>query len=316
MSGSLSYLTSLFSASFGTGDTILDAIYGMGSTASTQDPVQALASAEANQTQDVKITAAQPMVQHAINAFTQAVNSAKSMTQLLANPAFMNVLLTANGMSDQIGYTALATKALTSNVSDPNSLVNQLSDTRWKTLAGDYNFSATGLASFQNPATIASIANLYATNTWETSQDSVTPGLSNALAFKATASTITSVDQILGDPTMRTVVTTALGIPEQIAFQDLERSGTRDQHQGRHQELPEPEIRRNICPAISDRQRSKFIVVLIHARPHNPGSSGPRHPRLTCFSGFKRSPSMDIIHVTAMPTHFAAGRQTSSTLAA
>jgi hypothetical protein len=124
-------------------------------------------------------------------------------------------------MGDQIGYTALATQALTSNVSDPNSLVNQLSDTRWKTLAGDYNFSSTGLASFQNPTAIASIANLYATNTWETSQDSVTPGLSNALAFKATASTITSVDQILGDPTMRTVVTTALGIPEQIAFQDL-----------------------------------------------------------------------------------------------
>ena len=49
----------------------------------------------------------------------------------------------------------------------------------------------------------------------------MTPGLSNALAFKAQASTITSVDQILGNPTMRTVVTTALGIPEQIAFQDL-----------------------------------------------------------------------------------------------
>ena len=221
MSGSLSYLTSLFSASFGAGDTVLDAIYGIGSTASTQDPVQALASAEANQTQDVKITAAQPMVQSAINAFTQAVNSAKSMTQLLANPAFMNVLLTANGMGDQIGYTALATQALTSNLSDPNSLVNKLSDTRWKTLAGDYNFSSTGLASFQTPTAIASIANAYATATWETSQDTVTPGLSNALAFKAQASTITSVDQILGNPTMRTVITTALGIPEQIAFQDI-----------------------------------------------------------------------------------------------
>jgi 1-deoxy-D-xylulose 5-phosphate reductoisomerase len=49
----------------------------------------------------------------------------------------------------------------------------------------------------------------------------VTPGLSNALAFKAQASTITSVDQILGNPTMRTVITTTLGIPQQIAFQDL-----------------------------------------------------------------------------------------------
>ena len=30
------------------------------------------------------------------------------------------------------------------------------------------------------------------------------------------------MDQILGDPVMRSVVTTALGIPEQIAFQPLE----------------------------------------------------------------------------------------------
>jgi hypothetical protein len=143
------------------------------------------------------------------------------MTQLLANPAFMNVLLTANGMSDQIGYTALATQALTSNTADPNSLVNQLTDTRWKTLAGNYNFSSSGLSAFKNPATVAAIANAYATASWQKQEDTVTPGLSNALAFKAQASTITSVDQILGNPTMRTVVTTTLGIPQQIAFQDL-----------------------------------------------------------------------------------------------
>lgn len=29
------------------------------------------------------------------------------------------------------------------------------------------------------------------------------------------------MDQILGDPNLRTVITTALGIPEQIAFQSL-----------------------------------------------------------------------------------------------
>jgi hypothetical protein len=222
MSSSLSNLTSLYSDAFGGGSSLLDTIYGIGtsSTGST-DPVQALNSAEQNETQDVKITALQPMVKSAIGAFTQAVNSATSMTQLLANPAFMNVLLTANGMSDQIGYTALATKALTSNVSDPNSLVNQLTDTRWKTLASDYDFSSKGLASFKSSATIASITNLYATNTWETNQDQVAPGLSNALAFRSMASTITSVDQVLGNMTMRTVITTALGIPPEIAFQDI-----------------------------------------------------------------------------------------------
>jgi hypothetical protein len=221
MSGSLSYLTSLFSSSFGPGDSILDAIYGIGDSSSSQDPVQALQSAEQNQSQDLKVTAAQPQVQNAITAFTQAVNSAKNVTQLLSNPTVMNVLLTANGMSDQIGYTALATQALTSSLSNPNSLANTLTDTRWKTLAQTYNFATNGLSAIRNPTAIAAVASAYVQATWQNNEDSVTPGLSNALAFKAQASTITSVDQILGDPMMRTVVTTALGIPEQIAFQDI-----------------------------------------------------------------------------------------------
>jgi hypothetical protein len=225
VSTSLSYLTTLYSSTTsGAGSSLLDTIYGIGtssSSSSSQDPVQALRSAEQNQTQDVKATAAQPQVKVAVAAFTQAVKSATSVTQLLSNPAVMNVLLTANGMSDQIGYTALATKALTSNLSDANSLANTLTDTRWKTLAQTYNFHTHGLSSIKNSAAIASIASAYAAATWQTNEDQVTPGLSNALSFKAQASTITSVDQILGNPTMRTVVTTALGIPVRIAFQTL-----------------------------------------------------------------------------------------------
>jgi hypothetical protein len=221
MSGSVNYLTSLFSASFGAPDPLLSALYGSGSGSATQDPVTALQSAELNETQDLKVTAAQPAVQRAVTAFTQAVNSAKSVTQLLSSPAVMNVLLTANGMQDQIGYTALATKTLTSDLSDQKSLANQLTDTRWKTLATTYNFAVNGLSSIQTPAAIASITAAYTKATWEAGEDSVAPGLSKALDFKARASTMTSVDDILGDPTIRSVVTTALGIPQQIAFQDI-----------------------------------------------------------------------------------------------
>jgi hypothetical protein len=222
MTSSASYLTSLFTASFGATSPLLDAIYGLGaSSAGSVNPIQALKSAELNQTQAVKVTATQPMVKSAIANFTHAVNSAKSMTQLLANPAFMNVLLTANGMRDQIGYTALATKALTSDLTDSTSLANKLADTRWKTLAKNYDFSPAGLASFQKPATIANIASLYATDTWQASQDAVTPGLSSALAFKTQAASITSVDQVLGNTIMRDVITTTLGIPKQIAFQSI-----------------------------------------------------------------------------------------------
>ena len=218
----LDNLATLNRGAFGAGTALLNTIYGAGgSSAGSTDPTRALQAAERNQPQDVKVTAAQPAVKAIIARFTRAVTGAKSMTALLGDPAFINVLLTANHMSDRIGSTALAIKALTSKLSDPRSLANTLTDTRWKTLAQTYNFSSTGLASLQKPATIAAIANAYVTATWQTSQDTLAPGLSNALAFRAQASTIGSVDQILGNPTIRTVVTTALGIPQQIAFQSL-----------------------------------------------------------------------------------------------
>ncbi len=224
MTASINPLTSLFTSSFGSGDALLNALYGTGTQSgalSGQASIQALASAETNQARDSKLTAAQPEVQRAISTFTRAVNGAKSVKQLLANPAVMNVLLTAAGMQDQLGSTALATQALTSKLSDPKSLANRLTDTRWKTLAQQYNFDTTKLKSIQNPAAIAAIAKSYAQATWQAGQDTVTPGLSNALAFRAGASKLTSVDLILGNPVMRKVVTTALGIPEQIAFQSL-----------------------------------------------------------------------------------------------
>ncbi len=221
MSGSYNYLTALFGGSSSVTDPILAALYGGGGGSSGVSPAQALQSAETNQTRQVAATAAEPQVQQAIKAFTQAVNNATSVTQLLSNPAVMHVLLTANNMQDQIGYTALATQALTSKLSDPNSLVNKLTDTRWQTLAKSYNFATNGLSAIQNPTAIASVANAYAQATWQSNQDSVTPGLSNALAFKSQASSMTSVAQILGNMTVRTVVTTALGIPPQIAFQDM-----------------------------------------------------------------------------------------------
>jgi hypothetical protein len=220
MSGPTSYLTNLFSASYGTPDPLLNALYGSG-RGSPQNPVVALQSAEQNQTQGIKVTGAQPDVRMAIKQFTQAVNAAKSVTQLLANPAVMKVLLTANGMQDRLSYTALARKALMSDLTDPNSLANKLTDTRWKAMAKSLNFPANGLKSIQSPAVIAEITAAYTKATWEAGEDAIAPGLSKALDFKARAATMTSVDQILGDPSIRSVVTTALGIPLQIAFQTI-----------------------------------------------------------------------------------------------
>lgn len=205
------------------GDPVLNAYYGINgqSTAGRQNPILALRMAAQNQAKDIATTARQPQLARDMAAFRAAVAGAKDPASLLKNPTVMKVLLTANGLADQLPYTALASKALLSNVNDPKSLVNQLANTRWKSVAQTYDFANKGLSILQNPQVISTIALGYAEIAWRKSLDAATPGLSNALSFRQSAGSISSVVQILGDPTLRNVITTTLGIPKQIAFQTL-----------------------------------------------------------------------------------------------
>ncbi len=203
--------------------SLLATLYGQGSarTGSGLSPFQALSAAEKNQARDVAATAARPEVKRAIDAFTQAVGKANSVDALLRDPAVTEVLLTANGLGDQIPRAALARKALSSDLSDPDSLANTLTDPRWRQTAATFDFARKGLSVIQDPAVISRLADGYAEVKWRQSLDAATPGLSNALTFRARAATVGSVDEILGDPVLREVVTVALKIPKQIAFQTL-----------------------------------------------------------------------------------------------
>jgi hypothetical protein len=231
MSGYTSSILSLYqniganAASNSADAALLNAAYGNGGTTaaggSGLSPVAALQSAQKNEATGVAATEKQASVVTAMAAFTKAVDSATSVKQALDNPAVLNVLLTANGMSDQIGNTALAVNVLTSNLSDSSSLANVLSDTRWKSLAQTYDLNTNGLTALQSTSVQSAITKGYAQMTWENAQDAQTPGISNALAFIQQAGSITNVDQILGNQTLLKVVETTLSIPQQIAFQSL-----------------------------------------------------------------------------------------------
>jgi hypothetical protein len=221
----LDYSVLFGSSSTDASTSILTALYSTTSSTSTAsstgNPILDLKLAQQNEARDVAQEAKNPTVVRDLQAFTQGIANAKTLNDALNNPNVMKVLLTANGLSDQLQYTALAKKALLSDPSASTSLVNQLTDTRWKTLAQTYDLASKGLAGLQDPTVQSQIASAYETVTWMTSLDAATPGLAEALQFKQKASSITTVDGILGDTVNRDVVLTALNIPQQIAFQDL-----------------------------------------------------------------------------------------------
>ncbi len=187
---------------------------------SSGNPITDLKLAQQEETAGVAQEALQPQVAHAINAFKTAVANATTIQSALANPDVQQVLLTANGLSSYIGETALAQKILLSDPSDPNSLVNKMANGTWLNAVGTYNFAKNGLAELQDPNTIATLSNAYAEMQWRQGLNQATPGLSNALAFLDQASSITSVSDIFDNMTNFQVITTALGIPEDVVFQE------------------------------------------------------------------------------------------------
>lgn len=205
--------------------TVLSIIYGhgpSGTTGTQANPVIALQIALATEKKTVAAIAAQPQTARDIAAFRAAVATAKSPADLLANPNTRKILLTANGLANQAGYPALVTKALLSDTTKTGNLASRLANTQFLATAKTYDFANQGLALLQKPGVVDSIVNGYAEVQWRNSLNQTTPGLSNALDFRSRAASIKSADQILGDSTLRTVVTTALGIPRQIAFQPLQ----------------------------------------------------------------------------------------------
>jgi hypothetical protein len=204
---------------------MLNTLYSGSTTSSSTfvssgNPLVDLKVAQQDQTTDVAQEALQPQVSQAITAFKTAVANSTSIQSALSNPDVQQVLLTANGLSNYIGETALVQKVLLSDPTDPNSLVNQLGDPTFLSAVQTYNFGTNGLSELQNPKVVSTLANAYAEVQWRQSLDQATPGLANALTFLGQASSITSVNDILENVTNFDVITTALGIPQQIVNQD------------------------------------------------------------------------------------------------
>ncbi len=226
MSGSIglntpSYLPALYGGR-SEGDSLLATLYGQtGPTPGSTNPIAALEQARSHETKQVAQVAADPEVKRDLARFVRVLAKAKTAADLLSDPIAMKVLLTANGLGSHIAQSALAKQALLSDPAKTGSLASRLPDSRWLSVTKTYAFASKGLTILKDPKAITAVTNGYAEVLWRQKLDKTTPGLSNALDFLNRASTIKDALQVLGDPTFRAVLTTALGVPKQIAFQTI-----------------------------------------------------------------------------------------------
>lgn len=182
-----------------------------------------LRQAEANEAKQLEVAAKDPVVQRDIERYKRVVKDATTVEEVLDDPVARRVFLTANGLGDQADYVALAKRGVLSDPNDENSLAVRMSESnnKWLQVAQKYNLQLVGVGALQVSDAIAEVTENYIAEKRLDNLDQQMPGLGTALLFKKAAGGYTSALNILGSGLAREVVTTALGIPKQIAYQSI-----------------------------------------------------------------------------------------------
>jgi Protein of unknown function (DUF1217) len=163
-----------------------------------------------------------PQINREMDQFAKAVAKAKDVKAALRDPRVLNVVLPALGLPDAVGQPGLALRALTADPAKTDGLLSQLSDTRWKTAASTLNLHGRGIEALRDPKVQASLADGLRRLAWREELDAGQAGLGDAMLFRERAATAKTAYDVLGDPVMRRVLTTALGLPQQIVVQSVE----------------------------------------------------------------------------------------------
>lgn len=192
---------------FGTGNAILD-----------------FQAAERLAEREQEMVRKDPMVQREVDNFLKLLDKAETPEDLLKDPRALEFILRGLMVTDRIGQDALVRQTLLSDLDDKKSLANRLGDNRLKQAAVMYDFHESGLSVLKSKEVLEGLVETYYQQRYEERLAERNPAFPDALYFRRIANDQDLSDpyDILGDPILRRVITTALGLPLEIAIQPVE----------------------------------------------------------------------------------------------
>jgi hypothetical protein len=166
--------------------------------------------------------AARKDVKAEVKYFNENIQKVTSVEELFKNKRLVKYVLDAVGLGKETDKMGLLKKVLTEKADDPKALMNKLVDQRFKTAASMLKLGENGLGQIQRESTKDDLAELYVKNKYDAGLSSQNAAVPLAMYFKENAGTARNMYDILGDQRMRHVVTTALGLPLELANQSVE----------------------------------------------------------------------------------------------
>jgi len=173
-------------------------------------------------TKELERFKAQPQQAREIAYFKEKAGSIKSAEEFVKDPRLMKFVLTAYGMAEQ-NFPGLIKKLLEGGVSDPSSLANRFTDSRYKELVKDLGLEKGQTGNLKFESVRNKIVERFQTVAFETKKGEENGAIRSILYFQRKAPSITSWYQVLGDRAMTEVLKTAFSIPSQTASIDVDK---------------------------------------------------------------------------------------------
>lgn len=160
-------------------------------------------------------------VQKSISDFQSSANEINSLDDFLEDRNALEFVLTAFGLESELNNPGKLKAIINSDPDDVNSYANRLADSRYAELASFLNVKNEGFTKLQTAEAQTEVIDDYLTNAFEVSIGLENPSAREAVFFLRRINEIDSAVEILGDLPLRNIVTTALGLPAQIANQSV-----------------------------------------------------------------------------------------------
>jgi len=168
-----------------------------------------------------------PSILTSVKYFQKEIGSLTSVDQLFSNTRLYSFMTTALGITTNAGEPTLVKKALLDKTAGSKNLATELNDSQLRSAQSVLQLNTAGLSVIQMSSMISTLVSEFEQNSYYSGLESQYPGLSAALEFRSQVATmdLTSSDAIynlMGNGTLKGVLTTALNLPTELVYQDVD----------------------------------------------------------------------------------------------
>lgn len=159
-----------------------------------------------------------PQTKADIAYFIKQAPKIQTADALLKDYRSLSIVLSAFGMTSALPQTALLKKLMTEDSTSKTSVAQRLANPTYLRFANAMAQFKT--SPFANATNVSAVVKAVQTHNFEAAQDARLPGMADALYFKRTVGSLTTIAQLMSDPRLLKVAQTAANMPDQFGSLD------------------------------------------------------------------------------------------------